>query len=248
MGIIKSQKEIEKMDISGSIASRILKQVAENAIAGTTTQELNDIAVKLIQQNKVQAGFLNYDGFPAVVCTSVNATIVHGLPGEYVLKDGDIIGLDFGVIYEGWYSDTAVTVGVGEVSHEARRIMQVCKKALRLGIKKARPGSTTGDIGNTVQRFVESEGYSVVRELVGHGVGTRLHEEPQVPNYGARKSGTVLEQGMVIAIEPMIIDGPPSIKLDKDGFGYVSTGKHLTAHFEHTVAILKNGAKILTEE
>ena len=248
MSLVKSQEQIEQMDISGSIACSILKQVAENAVVGTTTQELNDIATELTKQNGVKPGFLNYGGFPAVLCASVNETIVHGLPGAYVLQNGDIIGLDFGVVYNGWYSDTAVTVGVGDVSYEAKRIMQVCKKALRLGIKKAKVGSTTGDIGNTVQRFVESEGYSVVRELVGHGVGTSLHEEPQVPNYGARHSGTVLQEGMVVAIEPMIIDGPPSIKLDKDGFGYISAGRHLTAHFEHTVAILKNGPKILTVE
>lgn len=246
MGIIKTQEQIEQMNISGSIAGSILKQVAENAVAGTTTQQLNDIAAALIEQHKVKPGFLNYGGFPAVLCTSVNETIVHGLPKQYVLQDGDIIGLDFGVVYNGWYSDTAMTVGVGEVSHEAKRIMQICRKALRLGIKKAKVGSTTGDIGNTVQRFVESEGYSVVRELVGHGVGTKLHEDPQVPNYGARHSGVPLQEGMVIAIEPMIVDGPPAIKLDKDGFGYISTGKHLTAHFEHTVAILKDGPKILT--
>ena len=248
MGLIKSQQDIEKMDISGSIAGSILKQVAEHATVGVTTQELNDMALQLTKQNKVQPGFFNYEGFPAVLCTSVNETIVHGLPSQYALQNGDIIGLDFGVVYEGWYSDTAVTVGVGEVSHEAKRIMQVCKKALRLGIKKAKIGSTTGDIGNTVQRFVESEGYSVVRELVGHGVGTSLHEDPQVPNYGARRSGTVLQEGMVVAIEPMIVNGPATITLDKDGFGYRSTGKHLTAHFEHTVAILKDGPKILTQK
>lgn len=247
MGLIKSQKQIEQMDISGSVACSILKQVAESAVAGTTTQALNDIAADLIEQHEVEPGFLNYGGFPAVLCTSVNETIVHGLPSQYVLKDGDSIGLDFGVVYNGWYSDTAVTVEIGEVSHETKRIIQVCKKALRLGIKKAKIGSTTGDIGNTIQRFVEGEGYSVVRELVGHGVGTQLHEEPQVPNYGARHSGVALKEGMVIAIEPMIVDGPANIKLDKDGFGYVSAGKHLTAHFEHTVAILKNGPKILTQ-
>lgn len=248
MGLIKSAQDIEQMKISGSIAAEILDILVEHTVPGIETQELNKIASNETAKRNVKPGFLNQDGFPAVVCISVNDTIVHGLPSRYVLKEGDIVGLDFGVIYNGWHSDTAVTVGVGTVSYEAKRIMQVARRALRLGIKKAKKGSTTGDIGNTIQRFVEGEGYSIVRELVGHGVGKNLHEEPSVPNYGARGSGVELREGMVIAIEPMIIDGSAKIKLDKDGFGYVSVDNALTAHFEHTVAILKDGPQILTKK
>ncbi|MEX0877335.1 MAG: type I methionyl aminopeptidase [Candidatus Spechtbacterales bacterium] len=246
--LIKSQKEIEAMRESGRIAALILKQLTEAAKPGVTTLELDALAEELIHQHGVKHAFKDYDGFPGVLCTSVNDIIVHGVPNDTALKDGDIVGLDFGVILDGWYSDTAVTVGVGEISHEARRLMQVTKKALRLGIKKAKPGSTTGDIGNTIERYVESEGYSIVRDLVGHGVGKKLHEEPQVPNWGKRHTGTVLEVGMVIAIEPMVIDGPSNaIKLDSDKFSYKSADGSLTAHFEHTVAITEQGPKILTQ-
>jgi methionyl aminopeptidase len=244
---IKSSQDIAHMRESGRIAAVILQKLIAEVCAGVTTRELNDKAEMLIAEHGVQPAFRNYGGFADVLCTSVNEVIVHGVPNDTPLAEGDIVGLDFGVIHQGWYSDTAVTVGVGEVSHEARRIMRVAKKALRLGIKQARPGATVGDIGNTIQRYVESEGYSVVRELVGHGVGRELHEEPQVPNYGKRKSGTVLKEGMVIAIEPMIIDGPADLKLSADRFGYQSPRGHLTAHFEHTLAIKEHGAEVLTE-
>lgn len=248
MTLIKSAQDIAGMRESGRIAAIILRRLIEEVHPGVTTRQLNDKAEELLEAHGVQPAFRNFDGFPAVLCTSVNDVIVHGIPDDTPLREGDIVGLDFGVIHDGWYSDTAVTVGVGEVSHEARRIMRVARKALRLGIKQARPRATTGDIGNTIQRYVESEGYSIVRELVGHGVGRSLHEEPQIPNYGKRKSGTVLEEGMVIAIEPMIIDGSPDLKRGPDRFGYKSPQGHLTAHFEHTVAIKQHGAEVLTEQ
>ena len=247
MPLIKDPEQIELMKISGEIAGRILQEVASTIEPGKTTMELDNYARELIEQNGVKPAFLNYQGFPGVMCTSVNDVVGHGAPSKTPLKEGDILSLDFGVIYKGWYSDTAITIPVGEVSHEAKRIIQVTKRALRLGIKKAKPGSTTGDIGNTVQRYVEGEGYSVVRELVGHGVGTELHEKPTVPNYGKRKSGTELQEGMVIAIEPMIVAGEANLKLDDDGFGYKPKDKSLTAHFEHTVAITKKGGVVLTE-
>jgi len=243
---LKSQKDIAAMRESGRIAAVILKRLQDGTKPGVTTLQLNGMAEKLIIEHKVEPAFKNYQGFPCVLCTSVNEVVVHGVPNDTPLKDGDVVGLDFGVIYNGWYSDTAVTVVVGESSHEAQRIVRVCKKALRLGIKKAKIGSTTGDIGNTIQRYVESEGYNVVRELVGHGVGRKLHELPEVPNFGKRHAGTKLEEGMVIAIEPMIVDGPADLKMHEDKFGYVSHQKHLTAHFEHTVAITARGPDILT--
>lgn len=246
MGLIKNEKEIAKMAESGRIAATILQELVAAARPGVSTKELDELARRRIEEEGVKPSFLHQDGFPAVVCTSVNSTIVHGLPDDTVLAEGDTIGIDFGVVYAGWHSDTAVTVAVGEVSYEAKRIMDVCKRALRLGIKKARPGSTTGDIGNTIQRFVEGEGYSVVRELVGHGIGKHLHEDPQVPNYGRRGEGAILKPGMVIAIEPMIIDGPADLRLAADGFGYESPSGALTAHFEHTIAITEEGPVVLT--
>lgn len=242
----KTPHELQSMEQSGKIASLILKSLQESAKPGVRTIELNELAEKLIRQYEVQPAFKNYNGFPAVLCTSVNEVVVHGVPDKNQLKNGDLLGLDFGVIFSGFYSDTAVTVGIGKISHEARHLLRVCKKALRLGVKQAKIGSTTGDIGNTIQRYVESEGYNVVRELVGHGIGRSLHEDPEIPNFGERHSGIVLKEGMVIAIEPMIIAGPADIHLHSDHFGYASLHKHMTAHFEHTVAITKGGPKILT--
>lgn len=247
MSLIKTEKEIELMKISGQIAGSILKEVSSKVKAGITTKELDEHARKLIKQNNVEPAFLNYQGFPGVMCASVNEVVVHGAPSDTPLQEGDILSLDFGVIYKGWYSDTAITIPVGEIPYETQRLIKVTKKALRLGIKKAKIGSTTGDIGNTIQRFVEGEGYSIVRELVGHGVGKQLHEKPNVPNYGKRKSGETLKEGMVIAIEPMVVVGEANLKLDTDKFGYKPKDNSLTAHFEHTVAITKQGPVILTQ-
>jgi methionyl aminopeptidase len=244
---IKTKAEIEKMRQSGKIAALILSEVEKAVLPGVKTSQLNDLAEELIKKHGVMSAFKGYQGFPGVICTSVNDIVVHGVPDETVLKEGDVLGLDFGVIYEGWYSDTAITVGVGHISHEASRIIKVAKKALRLGIKKARPGNTTQDIGNTIQRYVEDEDFHVVRELVGHGIGKNLHEDPPIPNYGKRHLGTVLEEGMVIAIEPMVVAGPPILSLHSDKFGYKSKHKFLTAHFEHTVAITAESSVILTD-
>lgn len=236
---------------SGRIAAEILKKVAQAVRPGVTTNDLNKLAEELIfsyakKEDDVKTAFKGYQGFPGVLCTSVNEVIVHGLPDDTPLKEGDNVGLDFGVILQGWYSDTAVTVPVGEVSYEVQRILRVCKKALRLGIKKARPGSTTGDIGNTIERYVEDQGYELVRNLCGHGIGKNLHEEPEVPNYGKRHRGVKLEAGMVIAIEPMIVKGKALLRIRKDGQGYEAPHDALTAHFEHTVAITEKGPEVLT--
>ena len=243
---IKTPQEIALMRESGKIAALILDEVKKHVAVGVTTAQLNEIAENLIKKHAVMSAFKDYEGFPAVLCTSVNDVVVHGVPNDTPLKDGDILSLDFGVIKDGWYSDMGETVLVGEVSHDARRLVRVAKKALKLGIKKTRIGNTTGDIGNTIERYVKSEGYEVVKELVGHGVGKNLHEDPNVPNYGSRRSGDKLKEGMVIAIEPMVIAGSADIKLHKDNFGYASVHKYLSAYFEHTIAVGKNGADILT--
>lgn len=244
---IKSKKDIEEMRESGYVAAIILKELVKEVMPRISTMELNILAEKLIKKYDVKQAFKGYQGFPAVLCTSVNDIIVHGVPTDTPLKNGDVVGLDFGVIYNGWYSDTAVTVGVGDISFEAKRLINVTKKALRLGIKKAKPGTTTGDIGNTIQRYVESEGFNVVRDLVGHGVGKNLHEDPQVPNWGQRHTGEVLKEGMVIAIEPMVVAGKADLKLHSDKHSIKSAHKYLTAHFEHTIAVTSRGGDILTK-
>jgi len=244
---VKSKTEIAQMRESGRIAALILAEIKNLVAPGVTTAELNYSAESLIKKHGVKSAFKDYEGFPAVICTSVNDVVVHGVPNDAPLKNGDILSLDFGVIKDGWYSDMGETVLVGEGSYDARRLIRVTKKALKLGIKKARSGNTTGDIGNTIERYIKSEGYEVVKELVGHGVGRNLHEDPPVPNYGKRHSGDKLKEGMVIAIEPMVIAGPADLKLHKDNFGYVSVHNHPAAYFEHTVVVGKDGASILTK-
>lgn len=243
---IKTKQEVDKMRQSGGIAALILEEIKKEIAVGVTTVKLNKLAEDLIKKHGVKPAFKDYNGYPAVLCTSLNDIVVHGVPNDIPLKKGDVLGLDFGVIYDGWYSDLAQTVLVGEGSYEARRLVRVTKKALKLGIKKARPQNTTGDIGNTIERYIKSEGYEVVKDLVGHGIGRELHEDPQVPNFGSRGSGYKLERGMVIAIEPMVIAGKSGVKLHKDNFGYVSKYGYLTAHFEHTIVITQNGSEVLS--
>jgi len=249
---IKTKEEIELMRESGRIAAGILKKVQEAVRPGVTTKELDKLAEELVFEYGVQAAFRgqpsgkNGESYPAVLCTSVNSVVVHGLPSDYKLKEGDILGLDFGVVYKGWYSDLAVTLPVGEVSDAARRLIDVTKRALRQGLKKIHPGNTTGDVGNTIQRWAESHGYQVVRDLCGHGIGRELHEEPQVPNFGKRHKGEVLKEGMVIAVEPMVVTGSWELAYSLDDQGFETKDKSLSAHFEHTVAVTADGYEVLT--
>ena len=247
MSLIKTKEEIDLMAQGGKILAAVLKEVEKMAKPGITTLELDRAAEALILKYKAKPAFKGYDGFPYSLCTSINEDIVHAYPSNRALKEGDIVGLDLGVLYKGYNTDMAVTVAIGEVSFEAKRLMAVTRKAMKLGIKKARAGITTGDIGNTIQRYVEDQGFGVVRDLVGHGIGKEVHEEPQVPNYGQRHKGTVLKEGMVICIEPMVTMGSHVIKRRKDGFGYATKDGSLSAHFEHTIAIFKDGAKVLTK-
>lgn len=230
----------------GKILAAVLKEIEKMAVAGITTLQLDRAAEALILKHGARPAFKGYQGFPYSLCTSVNEVIVHGFPSNYVLKNGDIVGLDLGVLYKGYNTDSAVTVAIGEIPFETRRLMTVTKTALRLGIKKARAGVTTGDIGSTIQRYVEDQGFGIVRDLCGHGIGREVHEEPQVPNYGQRHKGMELKEGMVICIEPMLTMGAISIKKAKDGYGFATRDGSLAAHFEHTIAITKDGAIILT--
>jgi len=244
---IKTQEEIRILAEGGKILAAALKELEKMAKPGITTLELDKAAEAFILSNGGKPGFKGHEGFPFSLCASVNENIVHGYPSSYVLKDGDLLKLDLGVVYKGFNTDSAITVAVGNVSYEAKRLLNVTKKSLRLGIKKAKVGNTIGDIGNTVQRFVEDQGFGVVRELCGHGIGKDLHEDPKIPNYGKRGSGEPLVEGMVIAIEPMVTMGSYDLRKSDDGYGYATRDNSLSAHFEHTIAITAKGARILTE-
>lgn len=244
---IKTEEEIKIMRESGRILAYAVKELEKMAKPGVTTLELDRAAEALILSKGGKPGFKNYDGFPYSLCASVNETVVHGYPSNYVLKNGDIIGLDLGVVYKGYNSDMAVTIPIGEVSFEAKRLINVTKKSLRLGIKKAKVGNTVGDIGNTVQRFIEDQGFGVIRDLCGHGIGKELHEDPKIPNYGKRGGAEKLVEGMVICIEPMVTMGDYRIKTAPDGYGFATKDNSLSAHFEHTIAITKKGPVVLTE-
>lgn len=231
----------------GKILAAVLHQVAEMAKPGITTLELDRAAEALILQYGAKPAFKGYDGFPYSLCTSVNEDVVHGLPSKRMLQSGDIVGLDLGVLYKGYNTDMAVTVAVGEVSFEAKRLMMVTKKALKRGIAKARAGITTGDLGNTIARYIEDQGFGVVRDLYGHGIGKNVHEDPLIPNFGQRHKGPELKEGMVICIEPMVTMGDYHLKRSDDGYGFATKDGSLSAHFELTLVVTKDGCRVLTE-
>lgn len=232
---------------SGRIIAEIIRQVKNWVRPGLTTQEINKFAEELIFSYGVKPAFKGYGGFPASVCTSLNEQIVHGAPSDRSLKEGDILSLDSGVIYQGFYSDMAVTVPIGRIEPEVSRLLRTTKKALRRGISQLKPGKTVGDISFAIQKHIQAAGFQVVRELCGHGVGRQLHEKPDVPNFGQRHKGPELKEGMVLAIEPMAVMGQPGIKKGPDGFSYQTADNSLSAHFEHSVAVTAKGPKILTE-
>lgn len=244
---IKTKDEIEIMAQAGKILATVLKDIEKMARPGVTTLELDGACEALILSYGAKPAFKGYEGFKHSLCASVNENVVHGVPSGYVLKEGDVIGLDLGVLYKGYYSDMAVTVPIGKVSNKAKKLIDVSKKALEIGIKKIKPGTTVGDIGSEIQKFVEGKGFSVVKDLCGHGIGKNLHEDPKIPNFGNKKTGEELEEGMVICIEPMVTAGSPDLKKSEDGYGFAAKDGSLTAHFEHTIAVTKNGARVLTD-
>jgi len=246
MSLIKTEKEIKIMRESGKILARIMKELEEMVRPGVTTKYLDKVAENLILKCGAKPSFKNYEGFPATICSCINEEIVHCIPCDRKLKQGDIFSIDMGVLYKGYHSDMAVTVPVGKISSEAQRLIRITKKALKRGIKKVRPGNTFGDIGNTIQRYVEGQGYGIVRDLCGHGIGKEVHQEPQIPNYGKRKTGLEIKQGMTFCIEPMVTVGDWRLKKAKDGYGFQTRDNSLCAHFEHTLAVTQNGCKILT--
>ena len=243
---LKSDSEIAKMREAGKVLASTMREVSELIEPGVTLSKLNQLAERLIVEAGCVPSFKGYRGFPAASCVSVNHVVIHGIPDGYELKSGDIIGLDFGVIKDGWHADSAWTFPVGEISESAQRLLNVTRESLSQGIAKARVGNHLGDIGATVQKYVESNGYQVVREMVGHGIGRDLHEEPSVPNYGKAGKGIRLQSGMTICIEPMVNEGTYKVITLADGWTIVTADGRLSAHFEHTVAITANGPEILT--
>lgn len=244
---IKTRDEIELMRKSGNLLAQVIQEVSKGVKAGVTTAEIDRISEKLIRDAGAIPAFKDYHGYPATVCASVNDVVIHGIPGDLVLKDGDIISLDLGLVYNGFFSDSAVTLGVGKISAGAQKLIQVTKHSLTEGIKKATAGNRLSDISHAVQAYVEKAGFSVVRQFVGHGIGRALHEEPEVPNFGRPGKGPVLTPGMVIAIEPMVNMGTWECDILEDGWTAVTADGALSAHFEHTVAITDGEAEILTK-
>ncbi|HUM48531.1 MAG TPA: type I methionyl aminopeptidase [Chitinophagales bacterium] len=242
----KTPEEIEYIRQSSLLVSRALAEVARHIKPGVTTLQLDLLADQFIRDHGGVPAFLGYRGFPNSACISVNEVVVHGIPGEIVLKEGDIVTVDIGVLLEGFYGDSAYTFPVGEISAEKQRLLRVTKESLDLGVQQARMGRRIGDIASAIQEFVEQHGYSVVRELVGHGVGKKLHEDPEVPNYGKRGSGPKLMEGLVIAIEPMVNMGKRNVMQANDGWTIFTEDHKPSAHFEHTVAVTKNGPDVLT--
>jgi len=245
---IKSPKEIEIIAEGGRILAGIMEDLKKRVRPGVTTKELDMAAESHIFKFGGKPAFKGHEGFPATLCTSLNEEIVHVIPSERILKEEDIISLDLGILFKGFYTDMAITIPVNEkkANPKVKRLIRVTKKALKFGIKKSQKGNTFGDIGNTIQRYVEGRGFSVVKELCGHGIGKQLHEDPQIPNYGKRKTGEKIKEGMVFCIEPMVTAGDWKIKKASDGYGYRTVDSSLSCHFEHTIAITDKGPRILT--
>ncbi len=233
---------------AGQVVREVLELVRGKVKPGATTLDLEKAAQGRLDELGVKAAFKGYHGFPCVLCTSVNSEVVHGIPSaKRVLKEGDIVSVDFGAIVDGYYGDAAITVPVGLIDAGAARLLEVTEKSLHAGIAAVKPGATLGDVGAAVQDVVEAEGFSVVRDFVGHGIGVHMHEDPQVPNFGLRGRGMKLKVGMVIAIEPMVNAGGPDVEVLGDGWTAVAKDGSMSAHFEHTVAVTATGARVLTE-
>ncbi len=247
MVILKLPEEIERLKTSNRIVAEILAELKDRVKPGVTTLELDELSEALSRKSRVVPAFKGYHGYPFALCTSVNGEVVHGMPSDRPLVSGDILSLDFGVIYKGYVGDAAITVPVGTVSDTAERLMKVTKEGLYCGIEQAIPGNRLGDISAAVQQHVEAAGFSVVRDYVGHGIGRNMHEDPQIPNYGVRGRGILLRPGMVFAIEPMVNEGNYEVKVLPNGWTVVTEDGKLSAHFEHSVAITENGPEILSQ-
>ncbi|MCX5697723.1 MAG: type I methionyl aminopeptidase [Candidatus Omnitrophica bacterium] len=243
---LKSEKDLVMLRESGRILAKVLRQLCEYVRPGISTAQIDNLAEQLISETKGKAAFKGYKGFPASVCTSVNEEIVHGIPGPRVLLEGDILSLDLGINYQGYFSDAAVTVPVGRVDFRSSKLIEVTRKSLSEGIRRAKADNHLSDISHAIQGYVEARGFSVVRQFVGHGIGVSLHEEPEIPNFGAPHKGVVLKNGMVLAIEPMVNAGGWESKISDNSWTALTKDGLRSAHFEHTVAIIPGGPEILT--
>ncbi len=246
MVIIRSQREIEQLKKSNVIVAEVFEKLRGLIKPGITTKELDQVAEEHILSRGARPAFKGYRGFPATLCISINDEVVHGIPGQRRLKEGDIVSLDAGVNYLGYFGDAAITFPVGEVDAEGKRLLDVTEKALYIGIEKAKMGNRLFDISYAIQSWVESHGFSVVRDFVGHGIGRELHEEPQIPNFGTPHQGPRLGKGMVFALEPMVNEGTHEVRVLSDGWTVVTADGKRSAHFEHTIAITDDGAEILS--
>ena len=247
MIVCRSAAELERLREAGRLVGEVLAELAAAVAPGVSTADLDALAEKRIEKAGATPAFKGYHGYPATICTSINEEVIHGIPsGRRVLRDGDIVSIDVGASLDGYYGDHAVTLPVGKISEDAARLLRVTEEALYKAIEKARSGNRVSDIGHAVQEHVEAHGFSVVREFVGHGIGQRMHEEPQVPNYGEPGRGPRLTEGMVLAIEPMVNAGRPAVKVLGDGWTAVTRDSSLSAHFEHTVAVTAGEPWILT--
>jgi methionyl aminopeptidase len=242
-----TEKEIKIMAEGGKILAKIIKEIPKHVKPGITTKELDKVAAGLIFSYGAEPAFMGFNNYPAVLCTSLNEEIVHVVPSERTLKNGDVLKLDLGIRYRGYCTDIAITIPIGKISKEAKKLIKITKKSLEIAIKQCQPGKHLGDIGFVIQGYVEKNKFNVIRDLVGHGIGRSVHEDPQIPNYGKQGEGEKLKEGMVLALEPMVSIGNYKIEKCADGFGYRAKNRSLTAHFEHTIAITKTGPKVLTK-
>jgi methionyl aminopeptidase len=247
MIIGKSQKEIDKMRASGQLVGRVLQELRAMVVPGLTTLEVDRAAEKMIRDAGAYPTFKGYNGFPFSICASVNEQVVHGFPSQYELKEGDIFSIDVGATLDGFVGDTATTVPVGRVAEDRLQLLRVTEESLRLAIEQCHPGNHLGDIGFAVQSYAEAHGYSIVRDYVGHGIGRRMHEDPQIPNYGKPGKGPKIKKGYVFALEPMVNMGSLHTRTLKDGWTVVTVDGQPSAHFEHTVAITEEGPEVLTK-
>jgi methionyl aminopeptidase len=246
MIVRKTPEEIEAMASAGDIVARCLAMLSAKCRPGVTTAELDSAAEKFIRGQGGEPAFKGYRGFPASICTSANSMVVHGIPGNYELARGDVLSIDVGVVYEGWVADAAVTVALRPVSPVASKLLKATRAALEAGVEQCRPGNRLGDVSHAVQQRVEADGLSVIRSLVGHGIGRQMHEDPQVPNFGEAGKGPLIEEGMVFCVEPMVCVGRHAVRMGDDNWAIYAADGSLTAHFEHTVAVTAEGPRILT--
>lgn len=247
MIVLKTPREIELLREAGRIVALVHEELKKAIVPGVTTKEIDKLAEKIIRDNNATPSFKGYGGFPGSVCTSVNEMVIHGIPGKLKLKEGDIISVDVGACYQGYHGDSAWTYRVGKISEEAERLLKVTEESLYKGLEQAKPGNHIGDISAAIEDYVAKNGYTSPEDYTGHGVGSKLHEDPMVPNYGKKGHGPLLKVGMVIAVEPMVHIGKKDVKVLNDGWGVVTKDHSLAAHYEHTIVITNDGYEILTK-